>query len=96
MVSTGKEASVTIHMGQEETKEDVSGWKESGLAADFRSVIRRGEKALKKAAERGDKELAGELEETLYDLKYAVLKELQVRAEELEEDLRDLIEEGEQ
>lgn len=96
VVSTGKEASVTIHMGQEETKEDVSGWKESGLAADFRSVIRRGEKALKKAAERGDKELAGELEETLYDLKYAVLKELQVRAEELEEDLRDLIEEGEQ
>lgn len=96
VVSTGKEASVTIHMGQEETKEDVSGWKESGLAADFRSVIRRGEKAMKKAAERGDKELAGELEETLYDLKYAVLKELQVRAEELEEDLRDLIEEGEQ
>ena len=96
VVSTGKEASVTIHMGQEETKEDVSGWKESGLAADFRSVIRRGEKALKKAAERGDKELAEELEETLYDLKYAVLKELQVRAEELEEDLRDLIEEGEQ
>lgn len=96
VVSTGKEASVTIHMGQEETKEDVSGWKESGLAADFRSVIRRGEKALKKAVERGDKELAGELEETLYDLKYAVLKELQVRAEELEEDLRDLIEEGEQ
>lgn len=96
VVSTGKEASVTIHMGQEETKEDVSGWKESGLAADFRSVIRRGEKAVKKAAERGDKELAGELEETLYDLKYAVLKELQVRAEELEEDLRDLIEEGEQ
>ena len=96
VVSTGKEASVTIHMGQEETKEDVSGWKESGLAADFRSVIRRGEKALKKAAERGDKELAGELEETLYDLKYAVLKELQTRAEELEEDLRDLIEEGEQ
>lgn len=96
VVSTGKEASVTIHMGQEETKEDVSGWKESSLAADFRSVIRRGEKALKKAAERGDKELAGELEETLYDLKYAVLKELQVRAEELEEDLRDLIEEGEQ
>lgn len=96
VVSTGKEASVTIHMGQEETKEDVSGWKESSLAADFRSVIRRGEKALKKAAERGDKELAEELEETLYDLKYAVLKELQTRAEELEEDLRDLIEEGEQ
>ena len=96
VVSTGKEASVTIHMGQEETKEDVSGWKESSLAADFRSVIRRGEKALKKAAQSGDKELAEELEETLYDLKYAVLKELQTRAEELEEDLRDLIEEGEQ
>ncbi len=95
VVSTGKEASVTIHMGQEETKEDVSGWKESSLAADFRSVIRRGEKALKKAAQSGDKELAEELEETLYDLKYAVLKELQTRAEELEEELRDLIEEGE-
>ncbi len=52
IVSTGKEASIEINMlGTKEEREDVSDWKSSELAGEYRSAVRRAEKWLKNHAE---------------------------------------------
>ena len=94
IVSTGKEASVTIHMTEAGKKEDVSGWKNSSIAGRFRALVRRAEKAAKSAAETGNQELAKDLEEILYELKLAVCRGDLERAEYMEDDLRDCLDEG--
>ena len=82
IVSTGKEASIEINMlGTKEEREDVSDWKSSELAGEYRSAVRRAEKWLKNHAE--DKRA----EDLLYYLKRAVLEEDEEQAEEFEEKL---------
>ena len=97
VVSTGAEASITIDMVQadleSETRVDVEGWKEAPLAADYRTIIRRAERWLKKhEGDAGHEEDAEELEELLYRLKRAVLEDDGFGAEALEDDIRDLLE----
>ncbi len=97
VMSTGKEASITIDMMQTadgEARADVSGWKESVLAEDYRTVIRRAERWLKKhEGEAGTEEEYDALEELLYQLKLAIVEEEDGEAEELEEEIRELMEE---
>ncbi len=82
IVSTGKEASIEINMlGTKEEREDVSDWKSSELAGEYRSAVRRAEKWLKNHAE--DKRA----EDLLYYLKRAVLEEDEEQAEEFEDKL---------
>ena len=97
VVSTGAEASITIDMVQadleSETRVDVEGWKEAPLAADYRTIIRRAERWLKKhEGDAGHEEDAEELEELLYRLKRAVLEDDGFGAEALEDEIRDLLE----
>ena len=93
VVSTGKAATVTYDLTQTGPKEyeDVSGWKTSSIAADYRATIRRGERAMKKAKELGREEFAADIKDLLYELKYEILHENQVKADEWEEELRELI-----
>lgn len=98
LVSTGREMSVDIDMMEAKREEriDVSGWKNSPFAGDYRSTVRRAEKALKqlkRTEEEESKETAGELEELLYQMKKAVIEENLDEADDLEEEIRDLMEE---
>ena len=102
LVSTGKETSISINMMESEAEKriDVDKWKESPFAADYRSVVRRGEKFLKnlkeaarKQPDEGWDEAARELEELIYQLKKAILKEDLEKADALEEEIRDFMEE---
>ena len=88
VVSTGKEASIEINMlDTKEARVDVSGWKASELAGDYRAVVRRAEKWVK---DHGEDKRA---EELLYYLKKAVLEEDEEQAEEFERKLQYYIEE---
>ena len=79
IVSTGEEASIDIDMLDTKTKcEDVSDWKMSELAGDYRAVIRRAEKWLKN--HKADKEF----DELLYQLKKAILDADEIQADMLE------------
>ena len=91
VVSTGREASIKINMAGQEEKPDVSGWKQSPLAGNYRALIRRAEKKKNAAGARGDRNFADELEELLYELKSAILREDSDLADELEEELRDCL-----
>lgn len=82
IVSTGEEASIDIDMlNTKEKRIDVSSWKSSALAGDYRTFVRRAEKWLKNHSD--DKKV----EELLYQMKKAVLEEDDERAEDLEESL---------
>lgn len=94
--STGKTAEVTIDMmgTEKEAKIDVSGWREAPDADDYRTVIRRGERFLKK--EKGnllDEEGAEELEHLLYLIKKFILEGDLEEADDLEEEIGILIDE---
>lgn len=98
LVSTGREMSINIDMMETGEKEriDVSGWKSSPFAGDYRSILRRSEKFLKNLQQENDEdsqELARELEELIYQLKKAVLEDDLEKADDLEEEIRDLLEE---
>lgn len=98
LVSTGREMSIDIDMMETGEKEriDVSGWKSSPFAGDYRSILRRSEKFLKNLQRENDEdsqELARELEELIYQLKKAVLEDDLEKADDLEEEIRDLLEE---
>lgn len=94
VVSTGEAASVSIGMTDTPTDEqaDVSSWKQSPIAGDYRALIRRGEKAARSARKAGDEDYASRLEDVIYELKYEILHENPDEAEELEDELRDLLE----
>lgn len=80
IVSTGKEVSIDIDMlNTKEKRIDVSGWKSSELAGEYRTIIRRTEKWLKNHGD--DKKV----EELLYRIKKAVLEEDELQADETEE-----------
>lgn len=95
IVSTGKEAAVTINMMdvQKDERVDVSGWRNAPGAEEYRTIIRRTEKFLKKEAEnlQYEEELR-EVEELLYLLKKAIIDSQFEMADELEEDIDELME----
>ena len=97
--SSGEEASVEINMMEYEQEffteaaTDVSKWKESSLAKEFRTVIRRAERRLKSETVQSMPMYREDLEGCLYDLKLALIEEDEDRAAELEEDILDMLEE---
>ena len=81
----------------EKERIDVSDWKSSHFAGDYRSILRRGEKLLKNLQQEEDeesRELARELEDAVYQLKKAVLESDLEKAEDYEEDIRNLLDEN--
>lgn len=99
--SSGEEASVEINMMEYEQEffteaaTDVTKWKESSLAKEYRTVIRRAERRLKNEKVQNMPFYKDDLESCLYDLKLVLIEEDQDRAEELEEDILDMLEEME-
>jgi len=98
LVSTGKEMAIAIDMmgAEKEERVDVSQWKTSPFAGDYRSTVRRAQKAqkeLEKEAGEDAREVARELEELLYQLKKALIEENLDEADDLDEEIRDLMEE---
>lgn len=97
ILSTGADASIQINMMEDGDFDDegidVSNWKESIYAKKFRTVIRRAEKALKNLQAEGELLLQLELEDSLYDLKEALVKGDLEAAEYAEEDLMGILEE---
>ncbi len=79
ILSTGKEASIEINMleGQENAggRIDVTNWKESPIAKQFRAAVRRGEKALKNPKIQYEPFLEDEIEDCLLRLKEALVRE---------------------
>ncbi len=83
IVSTGEEASIDIDMlNTKEKRIDVSGWRSSELAGDYRAAIRRAEKWMK--THEGDQKV----DELLYRLKKAILEEDDPQAEVLADKLQ--------
>lgn len=96
IVSTGKAADITIDMldidreFDEEPRIDVSNWRDSDIAGDFRTIIRRCEKWMSsKKVSKEDKE---EAEEYLYLLKKAIIEEDYFSADMFEMEIRELME----
>ena len=94
IASTGAEMAITIDtLGKEEKQMDVGSWKESPIASEYRTIVRRGERFLKNGRKNGrDEDLLAEIEELLYQLKKAILEENAEEADELEEEIRDFLE----
>ncbi len=69
---------------------DVSHWKESPIAGRFRTVLRRAEKELKRMED--EVFWIGELEDAIYKLKAAIVREDMDKAVLCEEDLLDILE----
>lgn len=98
IVSTGEEASVKINMMEQASEDmeevvDVSKWKESPYAKQFRTVIRRAERRLKNEEILDMPLYREDLEDALYELKAALVEEDLETAEDLEEEILDLLEE---
>lgn len=95
ILSTGEAASIEINMLEDASQEagriDVSGWKESPLARQFRTVVRRGEKAVRSPQIQDEPFLQEEIEDGLYFLKEALVKEDLEAALEAEENLMELL-----
>ena len=98
IISTGEYAGVEINMlntgmpdKEKEEKLDVSGWKDTSLAKRFRTVIRRAERRLKQEEVQSMPFYVVDLEESLYDLKLALIQDDLETAEELEEELLDML-----
>lgn len=74
VISTGKSASISIDMhGKTADTEYYEDWKESPLAADYRAIIRRAERALKRIEDDEDEEeFASQLNDALEDLKRCI------------------------
>lgn len=93
---TGRKASIQIDMmnGEEDDPEeriDVSGWKRSTLAPKYRSLLRKAERELKKLEIDEEGEAFDEMEEIVYRLKRAILKEDAPKAEEAGNELGELL-----
>ena len=100
ILSTRKKASIEINMmnrqqeqEEEEIRTDVSGWKKAPGAEEFRSIIRKVERILKKPEMNGKPLYREDLEEALYLLKKALLEEDVTAAAAMEEELLDILEE---
>jgi len=93
IISTQKQASITINMMENSKKEiDISKWKDAEGAREFRTVIRHAEKALKRLQKEDYYDEYEELEELLLELKEAIIEDRMEAARELEEEIMDFIE----
>lgn len=94
--STGAEASIEINMlGEADSsgkRIDVSKWKETSHAKQFRTTIRRAEKAIKNRDVQKVYFLCRNLEDALYELKEALVKEDLEAAVDAEDELLLLLE----
>ncbi|MBQ1994286.1 MAG: Hsp70 family protein [Lachnospiraceae bacterium] len=90
--STGKEASVKIDManGNESDNEvmDVSEWKKSEIASNYRSIIRKAEKYISKTKDDFERE---QLEDIVYELKCSIINGDEYEADELVEELNNIL-----
>ena len=96
IVSTGAKAAVDINLMDSEAEErvDVSRWREAPDAGDYRASVRRGERFLKSQdGEAMDEDGRRELEELLYQIKKAVIDSRLDKADALEEEIEQLIDE---
>ncbi|HBA47183.1 MAG TPA: hypothetical protein DCZ91_05175 [Lachnospiraceae bacterium] len=94
ILSTGKQAGIQINMMENESEEeiiDVRNWKDSPYAKQFRAIIRRTEKLLQNPETHTDPFWAEDLEDSLYELKAALVREDLEGAEEAEEELMDML-----
>ena len=93
IVSTHKDMAVTIDlMDSGKKKTDVSEWKQSSCAGEYRTVIRRGERFESRCKKNKEDELLVEIQELLYLLKKAILEENTEEADDLADEIRELIE----
>lgn len=98
ILSTKADASIKINMLEtRETEEqiDVSKWREAPDAKQYRTIIRRAEKALKNPEIQYQPFFEEDLKESLYFLKRALVTEDPVAAKEAEEELMDMLDEFE-
>lgn len=96
ILSTGADASIQINMlenVEEEERIDVSKWKETPLAKQFRTIIRRAEKELKKPEMQYEPFLEEALHENLYQLKKALIEDRPEDAGQAEKELLYLLDE---
>ena len=98
IVSNGQEAGVEINMlnmelpdAEDEKPADVSRWKDSKFAKKFRTVIRRAERMLNDEKVQNMPFYHMDLEETLYDLKLALLEDDLEAAQEIEAEILDML-----
>ena len=94
ILSTGKQAGIQINMMENESEEeiiDVRSWKDSPYAKQFRTIIRRTEKLLQDPETHTDPFWAEDLEDSLYELKAALVQEDLEGAKEAEEELMDML-----
>lgn len=93
--STGTDASIKINLLKEkdyaDEQTDVSKWKESPYAKQFRTIIRRTEKTLKGSNFENDPFWEEDLKDSLYNLKTALVTQDLAAAKEAEEELMDLL-----
>lgn len=97
ILSTGKQAGIQINMMEEEGEEeiiDVRNWKDSPYAKQFRAIVRRAEKLLQNPETHRDPLWAEDLEDSLYELKAALVREDLEGAKEAEEELMDMLADG--
>ena len=90
LVSTGKEASVEINMADGAVEEDLSRWKEAADAKSFRAVIRTAERILAKDTSL-PVILREDIQETLDNLKRALIRGERDEAEEQGTELTELV-----
>ena len=94
VVSTGKNASISINM-QNQEKEDLidisddDDWKNSPIASNYRAIIRRAERAIDRL---DDDELVIEIEDLLDDLKDAISRVDTEDADDFEQALIEVLE----
>lgn len=93
VISTGKKADLAIDLmgGENEAAVDVSGWKQAECASAYRSVIRRAEKMLYQKDAFDRKSVNVRLENLLYRLKKAILEENEFLADEIADDVEDIL-----
>lgn len=97
--STGADASIEINMMQDsqtgQEKTDVSGWKDTPGARQFRTIIRRAERMLNDPRIQNNpdySEYKEDLEDNIYQLKESLVLDDTHMAEVYEENLLDLLE----
>lgn len=94
ILSTHSRAAIKINMmeGQElDERIDVSKWKEAPAAAQYRSLVRKAERMMKRPEIKEDTFFYDDLEEAVYLLKKAILEENTGAAREMEEELMDML-----
>lgn len=95
VLSTGEDASIEINMLEDsdsgDTRIDVENWRESPLARQFRTAVRRGEKALGSQRLQYEPFLREAIESCLYSLKEALVMEDLEAAKDAEDELMDLL-----